>query len=417
MDNVDKEHEVAENKGFNSIVSVDKSVEKYKNANIVKGEQKILTIDVDEEWIENNLIDMPFIYYYQSKEPINMVEYKWKSNDGLNRSIQVRSSIYGVPSPFEFDVLLALLRIHFKNNNNVVYPAKNMNNTIHFTFRELAKEMGYKGFGGKTKEKLDKAIERLCDTNLYNTTQGGLYNPITKEYITDSKMVINILSDYKSYSYINTNEGVKLDKKSLKDKASVVIHEFFFTSICNGKGKISDKNLRLSLKNSLSRRLYLILNKWRNNRSEMFLTYEKMYERIPLIDSKTISYRNKRIKSASEELVEKGFLKSINVQNRGITFVFNDKKIKSSPEPTPTLLKKYNNYDELINGLKFYGLNDNEIKEYLTLDKILDAQAMLRYIDIHTATIKNPKAYIIYGFKNGYNELMKNSLYCLQKGM
>ena len=29
---------------------------------IVKGKQKILTMNVDEEWIENSLLDLPFIY-------------------------------------------------------------------------------------------------------------------------------------------------------------------------------------------------------------------------------------------------------------------------------------------------------------------------------------------------------------------
>lgn len=413
MDNVSNSKEMAIIEELNDILNVDNSVDKSNfTAEVIKQKQKVITIDVDEEWIENNLIDIPFIYYYQSKEIINAVTYKWTSSDGLDREIQVRSSIKGVPSPFEYDVLLALMRIYLRNNKNKIIPHNsNLGNTIQFTFRELSKEMGYSGFGSATKKRLDDAIEKLTDTNIYNTEKGGLYNPLTKEYITDGKMVVGILHNYKAYSYIREKNGeVKLDTKSLKDKASVVIDDFFFNNIKAGKGKISNKSLRQSLKNDLSRRLYLMLNKWRNNRNSMFVTYEKLYERIPLSDEKSKSYRNKRIRSATKELVEKDFLADMDVNEKGITFIFSKTKKKSSPNTTQ-IKKSYNTYDEIIEGLKKYSFTEKDINKYLTLDKIIDTQAILRYVDTHLNSINKPKAYIIKGLKEGYKDLMRNAIY------
>ncbi|EKS4345154.1 hypothetical protein QB607_003158 [Clostridium botulinum] len=385
------------------------------SSNVTRQKQNIITISVDEEWIENNLIDMPFIYYYQNKSKekvVNAVKYTWKSNDGLERCIEVRSSIHGVPSPFEYEVLLALLRIHFRNNNDVVISNKKISNKINFTFRELSKEMGFKGFGGKNKERLDKAIEVLCDTNIYNTAFGGLYDPVEKTYITDAKKVVGILGHYETYSYINTDGNPILDRKSLKDKASVVIDEFFFNNICNGKGKISNKSLRLSLKNDLARRIYLIINKWRNNRNEMYITYKKLYERIPLDDSKTVSYRNRRIRSACQELKDKKYLKDYEANKEGIIFVFKNKnKDKKSPDTTQNLLLRYTTYTEVLKGLLKYGFTYEEVDKYLELDKIPMAQAILRYVDIHINNIDNPKFYIIGTLIKGNKDILNNPIY------
>lgn len=405
---MNKQEQIGLAEVVNDYLAVDKVVDNTSEIKIIKGKAKILTIDVDEEWIENSFIDLPFIYYYQSKEPIYMIEYKWKSNDGLERAIQVRSSIHGIPTPFEYDVLLALLRIFIRNNNDRIIIGKKVSNMINFTFRELSKEMGFKGFGGKTKARLEKAIETLCDTNIYNTMKGGLYDTISKTYVTDAKMIIGILHNYTGYSYINTSKGVVLDKSSLKDKVSVGIDEFFLNNITAGKGKISNKTLRQSLKIDVARRIYLIINKWRNNRSEMYITYKKLYERIPLDNSKTVSYRNNRIRVACKELVNKDFLYDFSVEKEGIIFKFINKN-KSLSDTTP--IEKYKTYSALNNGLLKYGFTYEDIDKYLQLDKVQLCQCVLRYVDEHLNTIKEPKFYIIGCLIKGNNDILKDKRY------
>ncbi|EDS76600.1 hypothetical protein CBC_A1779 [Clostridium botulinum C str. Eklund] len=423
VDNVDKFLKVSIFNRLREVDFVENNIRKYGNTEIDNTKVKIINIKVDEEFIENNIIDMPFIYYYKTKQPIMAVKYTWFSNDGRQRAVEVRGSKYGVPSPYEYDVLLALFRILLRNHGDkLVFSEDNtcmINNTVNFTFRELAKEMGYKNFGGTIKAKLDKAIERLCDTNIYNTSFGGLYNPITKEYILDAKKQICVLQDYTAYQYVEDKDGIlKLDKKSLKDKASVTFHEFFLSNLCHGKGKFSNKKLRLSLKSDVAKRMYLILNKWRNNRHEMFITYEKLYERIPLDSSKTVSYRNKRIHQACDELIKNGYLEDIDRTSRGINFIFklSKKQLECSCDSLNDtnnnyLLDKYVSYGELLDGFKRFGLENEDIDKYFKLHQVPFAQALLRYVEIHLPKIENTKAYIIKGLKDGYKELEEDKKY------
>jgi hypothetical protein len=271
--------------------------------------------------------------------------------------------------------------------------------------------MGYKDYSVKLKNKVDESIERLCDTNIYNIG-GGIYNPLTKEYITDSKYQIGILSDYKTYNYItmedeNGNEVKKINKKSLKDKVSVKVDLFFLKNLLSGKGKISDRNLRLSLKLDISRRMYLILNKWRIGRSKFFLKFETLYARVPLTNDKSNYYRKRRLKDACEELKIKGYIYDYIVTKEGIEFIFKE-QIEQEQEillKCDKLLEKYNEYDEIISGLKNYGLTEEVIKKHFKLHQIPYIQALLRFMDDRIDTIDNPLNYIFKGLIEPYKNI------------
>jgi Replication initiator protein A. len=397
-----------------------KSIITTTKTTIEKMKPKTINIKADEDFIENNLIDLPFIYYYKSKEPVTSVKYEWISSDGKKKSIEVRSSKLGVPTSYDYDVLLALLRLYVRQEGDRIVCKENieslteLDNTVHFSYRELIAEMGYKDYTVKLKNKIDDSIERLCDTNIYNIG-GGIYNPLTKEYIQDYKYQINILYDYKSYKYIVVGQDEKgdnitvLDKNSLKDKVSVKISLFFLKNLLCGKGKISDKNLRLSLKLDVSRRLYLILNKWRNGRGKFFLKFETLYDRIPLTDDKSDYYRKRRLKDACEELKNTNFIVDYIFNKQGVEFIFNEyiELAIAEEENINGLLKKYNTYDEIINALKDYGITDQTINEHLKLHEIPNIQALLRYIEDRKSTIGNVVNYIFKGLVQPYENIDK----------
>ncbi len=388
---------------------------------------KVISIKIDEDFIENNLIDLPFIYYYKSKEPITAITYNWTTSDGTNRAVEVRSSKYGIPTPYEYDVLLALFRLYIKQHNNKIICISEedtsefdaLDNTVSFSYRELIKEMGYKSYSNVLKTKVEKAIETLCDTNIYNTARGGLYNPFTKEYITDSKFQVGILDGYKTYNYITLKDEhgnvvldengqpiMKLDKNSIKDKCAVRIDRFFLKNLYYGNGKISDKNLRLSLKNDVARKVYLILNKWRNNRSEMFLKFETLYHRIPLNNEKSDYYRKRRVMDSLEELKNKGFIADYEKRKEGVNIIFNQEE-KRLIAPKNDILSKYNSYEELLNGFKTHGIDDKSIAKYLKLHQIPYYQALLRLVEDKIDKIDNVKSYVLKGLIDEYENIDK----------
>ncbi|EPT6434327.1 hypothetical protein ACVQ11_005978, partial [Escherichia coli] len=52
----------------------------------------------------------------------------------------------------------------------------------------LAREMGYNKISGQQRKAIKESIERLVATTVFSTHQGGLYDAITKKYITNSKI-------------------------------------------------------------------------------------------------------------------------------------------------------------------------------------------------------------------------------------
>lgn len=407
-----------------------KSEKSIVKTNSNKIRPKSINIKASEDFIENSLIDLPFIYLYKNKDkntPIISVTYEWVSSDSKKKSIEVRSSKLGVPTSYDYDVLLALLRIYLRQNGDKIFCLENMNdltefnNTVYFSYREIITEMGYKDYSILLKRKIDSCIERLCDTNIYNTGC-GIYNPMTKEYITDYKFQVGILSSYSAYTYIitvdeNGEEKKVLDKKSLKEKASVKIDVFFLKNLLCGKGKISDRNLRLSLKSDVGRRLFLILNKWRNSRNRFFLKLDTLYNRIPLNyiltdnegnrteDDKTDYYKKRRLKDACNELKEKGFIYNYEFIRDGVEFIFSDTCEVAITESNDELLNMYNSYDDMINTLREYGLTDKVLDKHFKLYQVPYIQALLRFVYDRKNKIDNVQSYIFKGLISPYENI------------
>lgn len=387
---------------------------------INKNKVKTMIVKVDEDYIENNLIDLPFIFYYKTSEPITAITYKWVGSDGRQRAVEVRSSKLGIPDPFCYDVLLALFRLYIKQNNNTIVSIKDehdfneIDNTVYFTYRELVRELGYKSFSKANKERVKKAIETLVDTNIYNTAFGGFYNPINKKYIMDAEFQVNILYKFANYSYIEKvdeegnvlldENGIPLktiDKSKLKDKCSIKIDRFFIQNLYFGNAKISDKTLRLSLKNDIAKKVYLILNKWRNNRKSMYLKYETLYARIPLTPLKNEYYKKRRVLDALNELKDAGYIYDYEKIKEGVLIYFTEDGLNKK-NVDESLLARYNSYEEIIDKLSSHGITDETLKRHFKLHKIPYYQALLRYVDENEKRIDNVTAYVFKGLVIDY---------------
>jgi hypothetical protein len=386
---------------------------------IIAKKPKTLRINTEQSIIESNLAELPFIYYYKQKDPINILEYVWYDSKGVKRGLEVRNPKYGIPSAFEYSVLMGLFRIFVKNNPIIEFNEEkgvyDMPIEIYFTFKDLAEEMGYHNFGGSIKARIEQAIECLVDTTIYNRYNGGMLDQASGEYVIDSKKAFHIIEEYESYNYKELHEGEKrVDGNKVKDRTRVRLSNFFYNSMCNNYYRKYNYTQALSLKSGIAKKLMLMLDKWKGNRANIELYYETLYQRIPLIDTKSISYRNKCIRNAADDLVRVGFIQNYisDDKKKKINFIFDKDSLDDNGHDKDTYCArdKYNSFFEIMQGFRDFGFSNEEAEKSLDLKRLPYIKALLRscYIKQQYKAIDTPHGYIYAGLqKPGYNNLDK----------
>jgi hypothetical protein len=385
-------------------------IELFEDADLeeIEDETEIRVIKSNQSIAESNLMVIPFVSMKKTK--VKILKRVWLSN-GVERGITVKGSVdLGVPTIDDLDLLLALFRVHMKNNDykyqynkstkKVFIPQK-----INFTFRELALEMGYSEYGGTVKIKLEKSLKKLIETTIYSELGGALRDVEKGEYITEIEGIesFRILSDYKSYSYKKKKlKGEKIGTPDeVKENTSVMIDTFFYNQICSNYFKIYDYSDYIRLTKGVSKKLFLLLNQWSHG-YEKFLSYQVIYDYLGLDDSKTNSYNNREIKKGLDELVEIGFIDTFNVERcEGINMIFNQKLLGKG-----YFLDRYKTDGDIVSRLREHGINYNDITKYVRLDNREYVSALLRYIDrkIEQKSVKHIDRLVLDGLKTeSYN--------------
>jgi len=382
VDIVDNFEQLSLIERVNMLLGVEESVDNNKIQKTHKGKTpsnkvKILRIPVDKSILEGNLMELPFISYFKTKEPLTVVEYFWVDSKGTERKIEVRGSKWGVPNEYCFDVLTALFRLHIKQNKSVEFNIDenrwNMNKTIHFSLTELAKEMGYKSFGKNVFDKLDIALETLNDTTIYNKANGAFLDTKSNTYLTtEAKESIGIIRNYKSYRYSKLKEGDKrINYRNIKDFTSVTIDDFIYESLCNSYFKIFNYEQFQKLDMGIAKKIFLLLNKWRSERHKVFLKWETLYQRIPLIstnkeEEKPDKYKKRRIRDACKKLIEVGFVEKVHENTIGVEFIFDDKaKNELAITVDDEELRQYDTLSGILNALNNINLTTEQIESIL----------------------------------------------------
>lgn len=396
MDNVNK-HEESEK--IEGLVAVDKD-------NEIEEEIEIITINSTQGINESNLMTIPFISLKNTK--VKILERYWESN-GIKRGIKVKGSVeYGCPTVSELDVLLALFRILLKNigykyQYNRTTGKVNIPQTINFTYRELAKELGYKSYGGSIKEKLNKSIRILIETTIYTTF--GIRDASMKDYVDNfnGEESTRILKNYKEYSYTRERKKGGINSNIVKEKQSVDIDDFFFKNICNNFFKIFDYSRYVSLNKGISKKIYLLLCQWSHG-YEKFLYYDTLYDYLSfdVTEDKKRYYYNRLIKESLEELKKIKFIDDFEIStSEGVNLIFNENRKKIAKGKY-----KYKTDEEVITKLQEYGLSISEWTKYFRMDNSEYVKGLLRYVDnrVEKGLVPNPKEYLLKGLKNeNYN--------------
>jgi hypothetical protein len=184
----------------------------------IKGKTKVIKLRNGESIMDGNSVQTPFLAPYRipknekgDLEPTTFVEYTWNSiEDGVavQRGLKVSGhGELGVPTLKDKEVLRALQDIYVwsKIDKGILRletdqsKIREQDLIIDFiSIDNIATAMGYKRISGQQRQSIKESIERLVATTVFNTYQGGLYDPVNKRYITDSK---------KSYKYLDSMES------------------------------------------------------------------------------------------------------------------------------------------------------------------------------------------------------------------
>lgn len=386
--------------------------------------RKEITISKYDNIIEGNFADIPI---FSNRRPVkkklsdgtevsivtnenNISLYTWIDSKGRKGAIEIRGSAkYGLPQFIDLEVLLAVMKAHYNISGRNIVPVDD-NNTYgfprvyYFTFNEVAKILGYKTCSGNIIKLIDSALQRMHDAAIHNTLLGGLWDIDGKKYVKDDKKAYHIIDEYESYSYRRVNaEGEK--RKNYKEiKSWIKINEFFHNSMCKSYIKFFDQQLFEELRSQFSKRLYLIIHKWRNKKKDINIRLETLYDRMPMDDSIDKYRKREYLTRALKELKNIGYLRDYKLYPTYVHIIY--------AAPIINGQNKYCSINDLKQALIInYAFSVAEADEYLNLYKMSELGyeyyfALLRYCDYKlsmTNDISDKKGYIKKGLEEKYN--------------
>jgi hypothetical protein len=287
----------------------------------MKTQAKVLKLNDEEGILEGNLMEIPFINY-NKKSDIKIIEYTWVDSNEYKRGIEVRGSVqHGLPTAFEFDVICAFFRLYFKKKKtycNTDNDIKNEKRYVEFYVSELAEEMGYADINGKILDSIKNSIECLVETTLYSRYDGGLLDVKTNKYKRDCReTAFHILNGFELITKNNSNHA----------RYTIEIDKFFFESVTNNYFNYYSVPLFQEIRNSVAKKIFFILLKWKSNRGSIRLYNDTLFKRIPLLEDVPRYRNNEKLKRAFESLKDVGFLKDYEMTTEYTDFIFADKCI------------------------------------------------------------------------------------------
>lgn len=368
------------------------SKKKETNTGVVcKGVAKVFKYNAGiDAVVDGNSVQMAFVKEYKGERK-TLMEYTWSNKDKngnlIQRGIKVSGhGEYGVPTLKEYDVYVALQRIFInkktQNGMCTLLPDNYDDDylTIEFSISELAKEMGYSVPSSKTRDNLKKSIDTLLATTIYSIYNGGIYDIKEKKYVTNSSYGFHLLESMASLDIDNGTD--------ISNYTKLRLSKFTYEQIVNDYKLFYDKSKYNKTKNLLAKKIYHLALQWKGDSKFSFCNIDTLVERLPMVNCEP-KYRKREIKNALKNLNDNGIVKiKYDDQNPNkVYFIFDD-------DNNIEIKKKYGTFKEIEQKYKDLGFTENEIDEYLNIEKIRYIQALLRYMD-NKKNIKNAKKYFV----------------------
>jgi plasmid replication initiation protein len=197
----------------------------------------------------------------------------------------------GLPGRYDQDVYVALMQL-------IDTKGLPPDGWVSFSVYELVELMG-KRHSGREYGQVRESLQRLATTSV--ESKNAFYHKGRKAYISDT---FSLLTEVKLAEY----EEIAGERK---DRNRVHLSQYFVDSYRANYLKHIDARFYWSLSSPIAKRLYRLVDKKRGGRRLWEVELFSLKSRIPLSDYRYASKIKEKLAPAHEELISKGFLKSV----------------------------------------------------------------------------------------------------------
>lgn len=299
----------------------DPEVENDENSNaLVKRKNK------NAYKVEGNILEHPFFLMATGPRNSNnnTIEYTWTDDNSNKRTLQIVGGTR-LPGVIEMDVTYALLKLFDEQQPRDGF--------VKCTIYDICKELGYQ-ISGRSYEMVTNALRCLHETTIYSGGKGTIYvkknGDEEGEYIRTKAQGLHIIENFESdiIEKIKKNGEKQIYKETLKLK----LNSYFLTNLVGKYYKYINYNTYFSLTKGITRRLFVYLEKKKNNKAFFSINYDTLAKRIPITRS-TPSYVRGRIEEPVKELIEKNVIAAVDYEETKVTFYFKKKMLADAAKP------------------------------------------------------------------------------------
>jgi hypothetical protein len=338
--------------------------------------------------VELNLELIPIFLYKirgrseESLEATNVI----RTSDGqrLEQHVKVVGGReYGLPGPTERDVYVGIMKL--------VHRAGGMppDGIVSFSLYELLKILG-KNRGGNNYEKVRESLDRIADSVIY--AKNAFYDNESEQFRTHRFTPWSV-----HFASTRQGQGRSAERHVLK------FHEILVRSYNSGFLKSLDTDFFFSLKSTMAKSLYQLVDAKRRGRLSWTVAVQQLRQLIPMPESYRYDSKiREKIEPGLKELKQRGFLERYEYEQRGedqvICFRIARQFVEDRERPQISLSSRERvTADALIR----HGVS-SPIAEKLVSDN--GAGHCRRYLDAlpHQTGITNPAGWLIRYIENAW---------------
>lgn len=290
---------------------------------------------------------------------------------------------HGIPGPTERDVHVGIMKLVHRAGG---IPADGV---VSFSLYELLKILG-KNSGGNNYEKVRESLDRIADCVIY--AQNAFYDNETEQFRTHRFTPWSV-----HYASTRRGQGRSAERHTLK------FHEILVRSYNSGYLKSLDTDYFFSLKNTMAKSLYQLIDAKR--RGELFWTValQQLRQLIPMPEScRYDSKVRQKIEPGLKELMQRGFLEDYDYEQRGedqiVCFRVSREFVEAHQRPSVALSSRER---DTADALRRHGISSTKA-EKLVSDH--GSSHCRRYLEAlaHQSGINKPAGWLIKYIENAW---------------